>query len=583
MDLSSAIENFSEYFVAANTRTTLTDFAESTSNSLDPIQIGTQNGHSSLNSMNSSHNNLSSHLGAAFGLSSCNSSPNGSLHKHLTSANMSQTSSLQNQVPSDDNNYDFDLECNNNNSNNKSSGCSNNGNNHYSTTSQTRGHMNKTHHQQRNRLHSPSDNRNMDQYMQASSSRPSQLYRAQIPIHCIIEQFDNYANLTSYQPTLNDNDLFRTEDPTDLTGLQMMSQDRNDNTNHNNPNTSSLPHLNQSKLALESITNGTSSNISMPTSDANLFNTSNDQAESNIFDTHLDHLGPDSPLSIQPDRNSSPTFSSAELHPTSILNSPTNIRQDSYLDNNQQLTSSKETYVIVASNVLFVEALPVVLRQLGYSSLEIISAKATMQIKNWRPLPLDQVTDDKKATIGEVLGDISSFATLRIVLANSNSVSQLSTEWNETMIRQVVLALTQTMSQLTLSKLCNISQPLISSIVRGGKKLGRRKCIEFGQWYMNYIKSNEARAPNVPKEGSGRLVFDKRREIPRLKAWFAKNAKPTDELLEEYSRLMNEDPIRKARPPVSAKALKNWWKNERQKLGIRQREIRGRPKLKQID
>lgn len=39
-----------------------------------------------------------------------------------------------------------------------------------------------------------------------------------------------------------------------------------------------------------------------------------------------------------------------------------------------------------------------------------------------------------------------------------SSVQQLPTEWNETMIRQVVLALTQNMSQLTLSKLCNISQ-----------------------------------------------------------------------------------------------------------------------------
>lgn len=116
------------------------------------------------------------------------------------------------------------------------------------------------------------------------------------------------------------------------------------------------------------------------------------------------------------------------------------------------------------------------------------------------------------------------------------------------MIRQVVLALTQTMSQLTLSKLCNISQPLISSIVRGGKKLGRRKCAEFGQWYMNYIKSAEARPSTMFCEGGGaRLVFDKTREIPRLKAWFANNTKPSDELLEEYSKILNEDALRKDR------------------------------------
>lgn len=361
MDLSSAIENFSEYFVAANTRTTLTDFAESTSNSMDPSQI-VNNGNSSLSNMNSSQNNLSSHLGIAFGLNSCESSPNGNLHKQLTNTTMSQTSSLQNQVPSDDNHYDFDLECNNNND-------------HYSSTSQPRGHVSKVQ-QQRERLSMPCDNRSIDQYAHASSSRIPQPARAQIPIHCIIEQFDNYANLTSYQPTLNDNDLFRTEDPTDLS--HMLNQNRNDNEAHNNPNTSntsSLPHLNQSKLALESITNGSPSSMPTPTSNANLFNTPTNPTNSSIFDSNLDHMSPESPLSMQPDQHSSPTFSRAELQPSSILNSPTDIRQDSYLDNNQQLTSSKETYVIVASNVLYIDILPVVLKQLGYSSLEIISAK----------------------------------------------------------------------------------------------------------------------------------------------------------------------------------------------------------------
>lgn len=41
---------------------------------------------------------------------------------------------------------------------------------------------------------------------------------------------------------------------------------------------------------------------------------------------------------------------------------------------------------------------------------------ATIQIKNWKPLALDQVTDDKRTTVGEVLGDISTFVTLRIRL-----------------------------------------------------------------------------------------------------------------------------------------------------------------------
>ena len=206
---------------------------------------------------------------------------------------------------------------------------------------------------------------------------------------------------------------------------------------------------------------------------------------------------------------------------------------------------------------------------------------ATLIIRNWKPLPLDQVTDDKKSTVGEVLSEIHSFVTLRIALVNS-ALSQAPTEWTETMIRQIVTTLCQSMSQLTLSKLCNISQPLISAIVRGGKRLGRRKCEEFGQWYLNYIKSMDNRpAPAQPESTAARLVFDKTREIPQLKAWFADNTKPSEDILEYYSKILNED--RKFKPQVSAKALKNWWKNERQKLGIRQRENRGRPRLKRIE
>lgn len=89
-------------------------------------------------------------------------------------------------------------------------------------------------------------------------------------------------------------------------------------------------------------------------------------------------------------------------------------------------------------------------------------------------------------------------------------------------------------------------QPLISAIVRGGKKLGRRKCTEFGQWYMSYIKSAEARPAQLAGEcGGARLVFDKTKEIPQLKAWFALNTKPSDELLEQYSKFLNEHSDRK--------------------------------------
>lgn len=65
---------------------------------------------------------------------------------------------------------------------------------------------------------------------------------------------------------------------------------------------------------------------------------------------------------------------------------------------------------------------------------------------------------------------------------------------------------------------------------------------------MNYIKSSEARPSVMFCEGGGaRLVFDKSREIPQLKDWFANNTKPSDELLEEYSKILNQHALRKDR------------------------------------
>lgn len=47
--------------------------------------------------------------------------------------------------------------------------------------------------------------------------------------------------------------------------------------------------------------------------------------------------------------------------------------------------------------------------------------------------------------------------------------------------------------------------------------------------------------------GGARLVFDKTREIPQLKDWFSTNTKPSDELLEEYSKILNQHVLRKDR------------------------------------
>lgn len=38
----------------------------------------------------------------------------------------------------------------------------------------------------------------------------------------------------------------------------------------------------------------------------------------------------------------------------------------------------------------------------------------TILIKNWKPLPLEKVTDSPLITVGEILGELTSVITLRI-------------------------------------------------------------------------------------------------------------------------------------------------------------------------
>ncbi|XP_022254006.1 DNA-binding protein SATB2-like [Limulus polyphemus] len=45
-------------------------------------------------------------------------------------------------------------------------------------------------------------------------------------------------------------------------------------------------------------------------------------------------------------------------------------------------------------------------------------AKGAIQLKNWKPLSFEQITDTSDATVGDILGDLGAVATLRIRLSS---------------------------------------------------------------------------------------------------------------------------------------------------------------------
>ena len=334
--MSATIENLSEYLVA-NSRTSLTDFIDSANNS----------GSSTNNIMNSPI------------FDSLDNSSDGSLNKH-NSTTLSQPS--LDQLPSNSNDMDhFDLDCNDISTIN----------NHSEQTS--------------NRI-----NNQNSSYMQASSSSVvaaaasrllSQPLRTQIPVFCQIEQFDACPTV-NYQPILNDNDLFRTTDNKDS-----FKRPASNSNQGNSIMTQGQPHLHQSKLALESVTNcnGSPSSLSGPMGIPPTNSADND-IKPNLEDLEgldvFDPIGSISPLSLNqeaplsPMRKHQPQLDTGknneDLQQISILNNSIGNNQDSF---SQQLSSCKETYVLVPASTLWLDLVRTVLTQLGYSGLEIVNSK----------------------------------------------------------------------------------------------------------------------------------------------------------------------------------------------------------------
>lgn len=73
-----------------------------------------------------------------------------------------------------------------------------------------------------------------------------------------------------------------------------------------------------------------------------------------------------------------------------------------------------DTYVIIPVGTPFHNLVQVALFRLGYSSESVAAAKGAVLIKNWKALNFDQICDDPLATVGDILGELSTVATLRI-------------------------------------------------------------------------------------------------------------------------------------------------------------------------
>lgn len=150
----------------------------------------------------------------------------------------------------------------------------------------------------------------------------------------------------------------------------------------------------------------------------------------------------------------------------------------------QQPSVEVDSYAIVPSAALFADLVRTALTKLGYSPSEAICAKGVVQIKNWKPLAFDQITELPEATVGDMLSELVQVATLRIRLY-SRPKPNVVNDVKEKLL-QVLLAQSHS---LLLSSGCPIDQTTLAALSKGKPEWEisedtRRK---FDQWYLHQV------------------------------------------------------------------------------------------------
>lgn len=80
-----------------------------------------------------------------------------------------------------------------------------------------------------------------------------------------------------------------------------------------------------------------------------------------------------------------------------------------------------DSYVIIPTSTPFYSLVQAALLRLGYSAESATAAKGSILLKNWKSLTFDQISEDPLATVGDILTDLTTIATLKIQVFRGKS------------------------------------------------------------------------------------------------------------------------------------------------------------------
>uniref|UniRef100_A0A1L8DG31 Putative satb1 matrix attachment region binding protein n=1 Tax=Nyssomyia neivai TaxID=330878 RepID=A0A1L8DG31_9DIPT len=288
-----------------------------------------------------------------------------------------------------------------------------------------------------------------------------------------------------------------------------------------------------------------------------------------------------------------------------------------------------DSYVIVPAVTQFCNIVNTALQRLGYSPETSQTARGSIVIKNWKPLALEKICDSPLVTVGDVLGELTSVITLRIVILRTKP-STLS-EIKDKLLRLLILqshALLRSsgcpLDEITLSQLCrsNTFQSPFPFSAEAADDIRRK----FDSWWssqlspqtnplahkllpfvnpptasMDFSKtadhlhaSHDVMLENHHQPHHNMIVhpalqtvhsqypsqktrmrtsFDPEMELPKLQRWFQENPHPSRQQIQSYVIQLNALESRRGRKPLDVNNVVYWFKNAR--AAQKRAELRG--------
>lgn len=134
-------------------------------------------------------------------------------------------------------------------------------------------------------------------------------------------------------------------------------------------------------------------------------------------------------------------FTAKSLPIHCIVESITSLQGSLCADNRSQWKQrpniEADSYVIVPAATLFSDLVNTALQRLGYSPDIASTARGSIIVKNWKPLPLENISDNPMVCVSEILGELTSVVTLRIVVLRTKP--SMLTEIKDKLLKLLVL------------------------------------------------------------------------------------------------------------------------------------------------